>query len=126
VKLPIDECLHTCLIELAREAGHLADHVIYRGLASSTDWQLMVTIRQQDYTFVTNNRSDFLVLFGQERLQAGLIIIVPNVTAARQKALFRAALEHIDARDLTNTVVEVEYLGIRIKTSEYALPDISE
>jgi hypothetical protein len=96
------------------------------GLASSTDWQLMVTIRQQDYTFVTNNRSDFLVLFGQERLQAGLIIIVPNVTAARQKELFRAALEHIDARDLTNTVVEVEYLGIRIKTSEYALPDISE
>jgi Domain of unknown function (DUF5615) len=113
-------------IGLAREAGHVVDHVIYRGLASSTDWQLMVTIRRQDYTFVTNNRSDFLVFFERERLHAGLIIIVPNVTPVRQRELFRAALEHIDARDLTNTVVEVEYVGTRIKTSEYELPDISE
>jgi hypothetical protein len=37
---------------------------------SSKDWQLMATIRAQDYTFVTNNRSDFLVLHGQEPLHA--------------------------------------------------------
>ena len=29
---------------------------------------------------MTNNRSDFLVLHGQEALHAGVIIIVPNVT----------------------------------------------
>ena len=32
-------------------------HVNYLGLGSSKDWQLMATIRAQDYTLVTNNRS---------------------------------------------------------------------
>jgi predicted nuclease of predicted toxin-antitoxin system len=83
VKLLIDECLHTSLVEVAHAAGHLADHVNYLGLGSSKDWQLMATIRAQDYTFVTNNRSDFLVLHGQEPLHAGMVIIVPNVTPVR-------------------------------------------
>ena len=103
VKLLIDECLHTSLVEVAHAAGHVADHVNYLGLGSSKDWQLMATIRAQDYTFVTNNRSDFLVLHGQEALHAGVIIIVPNVTPVRQRELFTAALKHIGTRDLTNT-----------------------
>src|SRR5580700_10566860 len=78
-------------------------------LGSSKDWQLMATIRAQDYTFVTNDRSDFLVLHGQEPLHAGVIIIVPNVTPVHQRELFTVALKHIGARDLTNTVVEVKY-----------------
>ena len=57
MKLLIDECLHTSLVELAHAAGHVAHHVNYLGLGSSKDWQLMATIRVQDYTFVTNNRS---------------------------------------------------------------------
>ena len=68
VKLLIDECLHTSLVELAHAAGHAADHVNYLGLGGLKDWQLMGTIRQQDYTFVTNNRSDFLALHGREPL----------------------------------------------------------
>ena len=126
VKLLIDECLHTSVVEVAHAAGHLADHVNYLGLGSSKDWQLMATIRAQDYTFFTNNRSDFLALHGQEPLHAGVIIIVPSVTPARQRELFSAALEHIGARDLTNTVVEVEYAGNRIACSEYALPAAAE
>lgn len=92
VKLLIDECLHTSLVEVAHAAGHLADHVNYLGLSSSRDWQLMSTIRAQDYTFVTNNRSDFLSLHGQEPLHAGVVIIVPNVTPARQRELFTAKI----------------------------------
>ena len=65
----------------------------------------MATIRAQDYTFVTNNRSDFLALHGREPLHAGVIIIVPSVVPSRQRELFSAALKHIGARDLTNTVV---------------------
>ena len=126
VKLLIDECLHTSLVEVAHAAGHLADHVNYLGLGSSKDWQLMATIRAQDYTFVTNNRSDFLVLHGQEPLHAGVVIIVPNVTPIRQRELFAAALKHIAARDLTNTVVEVKYARSRIECSEYALPKTDE
>ena len=86
----------------------------------------MATIRAQDYTFVTNNRSDFLVLHGQEPLHAGVVIIVPNVTPVRQRELFAAALKHIGARDLTNTVVEAKYVRNQIECSEYALPEIAE
>ena len=93
MKLLIDECLHTSLVEVAHAVGHVADHVNYLGLGSSKDWQLMATIRAEDYTFVTNNRCDFLVLHGKEPLHAGVIIIVPNATPVRQRELFAAALK---------------------------------
>ncbi len=51
VKPLVDECLHTSLVELAHAAGQVADHVNYLGLGGSKDWQLMATIRTQDYTF---------------------------------------------------------------------------
>jgi predicted nuclease of predicted toxin-antitoxin system len=126
VKLLIDECLHTSLVELAHEAGHVADHVNYMGLGSAKDWQLMGTIREHDYTFVTNNRADFLDLHGQESLHAGVIILVPNVRPIQQRQLFSAALKHIGARDLTNTVIEVKYSGKHIVCSEYSLPLANE
>jgi predicted nuclease of predicted toxin-antitoxin system len=126
VKLLIDECLHTSLVELARSSGHLADHVNYLGLGSSKDWQLMAIIRRQEYTFVTNDRSDFLALHGQEPLHAGVIIVVPSVTPVRQRELFTAALDHIGARDLTNTVVEIRYEGNRVECLKYDLPEASE
>jgi hypothetical protein len=91
----------------------------------SKDWELMAIIRSQDYTFVTNNRSDFPVLHGKEPLHAGVIIIFPSVTPIRQRELFSAALAHVGARDLTNTVVEVNS-GTTIKCSEYALPEADE
>jgi predicted nuclease of predicted toxin-antitoxin system len=118
--------MHTSLVEIAHSAGHVADHVNYLGLGGSKDWELMATIRSQDYTFVTNNRSDFLVLHGNEPLHAGVVIIVPSVTPARQRELFSAALKHIGAKDMTNTVVEVKYAGERIVCSEYPLPEAGE
>jgi predicted nuclease of predicted toxin-antitoxin system len=122
VKLLIDECLHTSLRDIAHAAGHIADHVNYLGLGGLKDWELMSRILENDYTFVTNNRSDFLDLHGREALHLGVIIIVPNVTPALQQELFRAALKHIGTRDLTNTVVEVKYARSHIECSEYALP----
>jgi predicted nuclease of predicted toxin-antitoxin system len=126
VKFLIDECLHTSLVEVAHSVSHMADHVNYLGLGSSKDWQLMATIRAKDYTFVTNNRSDFLVLYGQEPLHAGVVIIVPNATPVLRRELFTAALKHIGARDLTNTVIEVKYAGNLIECFEYALPESGE
>jgi hypothetical protein len=52
----------------------------------------MTKIRREDYTFVTNNRTDFTALYAKEELHAGLVIILPNVTPSRQRELFRAAL----------------------------------
>jgi hypothetical protein len=83
----------------------------------------MATIRRQEYTFVTKNRSDFLALHGREPLHAGVIIVVPSVTPVRQRELFSAALKRIGARDLTNTVVEVKYEETRIVCSEYPSPE---
>ena len=54
VKLLIDECLHTSLVNLAHAAGHVADHVNYLGLGGSKDWQLIATIRAQDYSETSN------------------------------------------------------------------------
>ena len=123
MKLLIDECLHTSLRDIAHAAGHIADHVNYLGLGGLKDWELMSRILENDYTFVTNNRSDFLDLHGQEVLHPGVIIIVPNVTTPDlQQELFRAVLKHIGTRDLTNTVVEVKYVRSRIECSEYVLP----
>jgi predicted nuclease of predicted toxin-antitoxin system len=62
MKWLIDECLHVSLLELAHNRGYIADHVNYLGLGSSKDWELMSIVMEQSYTFVTNNRSDFLSL----------------------------------------------------------------
>lgn len=122
MKLLIDECLHVSLIEVAHAAGHIADHVNYLGLGSSKDWQLMSVVLKEDYTFVTNNRSDFLALYDQESLHAGLMIVVPNVPPSRQRELFDAALKHIGKREPINTVIEVTYDGTQIRCSEYSRP----
>lgn len=122
MKLLIDECLHTSLVTVAHSADHSAGHVSHRGLGGLKDWQLMRVIGEEESTFVTNNRSDFLDLHGKEPLHAGVIVIVPNVIPTQQRELFAAALKHIGTRDLTNTVVEVRFVGGEIQCSEYELP----
>lgn len=121
-KFLIDECLHTSLVELAHAAGHAADHVTHLGLGGAKDWQLMDTVFERDYTFVTNNRSDFLALYNRAPVHAGLVIIVPNVTPPRQRELFQAVLDHIGQGEIVNAVLEVDYLGGRIECREYPLP----
>jgi len=46
-----------------------------------------------EFTFVTNNRMDFIRLFGKMELHAGLVILVPNAAPALQRAPFEAASE---------------------------------
>lgn len=122
MKFLIDECLHTSLVSLAHDAGHICEHVNFLGLGGYKDWQLMARIRSEDYAFVTNNRTDFAALYAQEELHAGLVIIIPNVTPALQRQLFRAALSHIDHVDLTNTVLEVDLAGTTATCREYRYP----
>jgi len=121
-KLLIDECLHTSLLELAHAAGHIADHVTYLGLGSSKDRELVKIIVERDYTFVTNNRTDFLTLYRRTPLHAGLVIIIPNVKPALQRQLFEAALRLIGERDPVNTVIEVGFSDEEIECRQYPLP----
>jgi predicted nuclease of predicted toxin-antitoxin system len=122
MKFLIDECLHTSLVGLAHDAGHGCEHVNFLGLGSQKDWQLMPKILREDYTFVTNNRTDFMALYAKQELHAGLVIILPNVTPSRQRQLFQAALSHIGTRDLINALLEVEFAGATATCREYSYP----
>jgi predicted nuclease of predicted toxin-antitoxin system len=122
MKFLIDECLHTSLITVARDAGSLCEHVNFLGLGGHKDWQLMARIRSEDFTFVTNNRTDFIALYAKEELHAGLVIIVPNVTPSRQRELFRAAASHIGKRDLINAILEVDLADSMAICREYSYP----
>jgi len=107
----LDECLHTSLVALAHDAGYVCK-----------DWQLMATIRNGDYTFVTNNRADFASLYAREELHAGLVIVVPNVTPSHQREFFQAALSHIGKGELINIVLEVAFVDDAAICREYPYP----
>jgi predicted nuclease of predicted toxin-antitoxin system len=120
----IDECLHTSLVEVAREAGHEAHHVMYLGMQGWKDPEVWKRAEERDYTLVTNNAADFRRLYSKATLHAGLVIIVPNVAPATQQALFRAVLKTIGENELVNTVVEVTIENGEIVVIEYALPTV--
>jgi predicted nuclease of predicted toxin-antitoxin system len=122
VRFLIDECLHQSLVELARTLGFEATHVNHLGLSGQPDWALAQRISKDEFTFVTNNRADFIRFFGKMDLHPGLIILVPNVVPALQRALFRAALESLGQRDLINTVIEVRLEGKMVRCLDYELP----
>jgi len=118
----IDECLHESLVGLAHFAGIEAMHVNHLGLSGRPDWALAGRITEGEFTFVTNNRADFLQLFGKMELHPGLIVLVPNVVPALQRALFRAAIQYLAGRDLLNAVIEVSLEGKTVRCVEYQLP----
>ena len=90
----IDECLHESLVGVAHDAGFEAMHVNHLGLSGKPDWALAERIVKDEFTFVTNNRVDFIRLFGKMELHAGLIVIVPNLIPALQRALLVSALQY--------------------------------
>ena len=124
MRFSIDECLHTTLVEVARELGHEAQHVNWLGLSGATDWGLMPRILEDDSTFVTNNARDFLKLYArQPNFIAGLIVGLAQVPPARQRQLFHAFLEELGAEgSLINEVVEIELEGEVATFNRYALP----
>ena len=82
MRFMLDECIHTSLVALTHDAGHIRDHVNFPGLGGYKDWQLMATVRNGDYTFVIDNRADSASLYAREELHAGLVIVVPNVISS--------------------------------------------
>ena len=118
----IDECLHESLVELARSAGFDATHVSHLGLSGAPDWALAQRTVKDEFTFVTNNRADFIHLYRKMDLHAGLVVLVPNVVPDLQRALFQAALQYSAARDLINTVIEMRLEGKTVQCVEYQLP----
>lgn len=123
MKFLIDECLHTTLVEVAAQRGHEARHVNWLGLSGETDWDLMPRIIAEDFTFVTNNASDFRRLYARQPLHAGLLIIVPQVTPARQRELFDLLLDELaDGPEPVNEAIEIRLEDGEAVLERYALP----
>jgi predicted nuclease of predicted toxin-antitoxin system len=118
----IDECLHESLVGVAHDAGFEAVHVNHLGLSGKPDWALAERIVEGEFTFVTNNRVDFIGLFGKMELHAGLIVIVPNLAPALQRSLFQAAIQYLAGKSLINAVIEVTSDGKTSTCVEYLLP----
>jgi len=118
----IDECLHESLVGVAYGAGFDATHVNHLGLSGKPDWELAARIVSDEFTFVTNNRVDFLRLFERMELHAGLIVLFPNVVPGLQRALFEAAIRYLDGKDMVNSVLEVSVEGNAVVCVEYRLP----
>ena len=118
----IDECLHESLVAVAHAAGFGATHVNHLGLSGRPDWELAERVAKDEFTFVTNNRVDFIRLFGKMELHAGLIVLVPNVVPALQRGLFQAAIQYLTGKSLINAVIEVTSDGKTATCVEYLLP----
>src|SRR5262245_28598183 len=103
----IDECLHESLVGVAHRAGFEATHVNHLGLSGKPDWELAERIIKDEFTPVTNNRGDFVRLFGKMELHAGLIVIVPNVVPSVQRAFFQAAILYLAGKEPINSAIEV-------------------
>lgn len=121
MKVLVDECLSTELVGLAVERGHLASsHVRWIGKGGVKDWNLMPSILDGDWTFVTRNSYDFRGPaqapgakgeYAKVELHAGLICLngpAHGFTLDTQIELFDVALDELDHDgDLTNQVLEV-------------------
>ena len=122
VKLLIDECLHTSLVKVATDRLYEAYHVAHLGMSGLKDHELMLRIRDEDFTLVTNNAIDFRRLFRKENIHPGLLIIVPNVVPAIQRALLETVLDYIGDRDLVNRAIEITLSGDTAEIEEYEIP----
>ena len=105
----IDECLSPDLVAVANSRGHHATHVVHRRLQGTKDHDLIPTIFDENFVFVTNNGRDFLKLYARQEIHPGLVIIVPGGIPPRvQIELFTCALEVMEPLDeVMNKVVEV-------------------
>lgn len=101
------------LVVEAHGRGYEALHVNYLGMLGKSDRGLLPHIVAGDFTFVTNNRKDFLGLYRSVDVHAGLLIILPSINAVGQLNLFIKAVDAIEARgiDITNELVEVDISG---------------
>jgi predicted nuclease of predicted toxin-antitoxin system len=123
VKFLVDECLHLSLASEAQRAGYSATHVNWLGLAGRKDWELTRHIVDGDWIFVTNDARDFRRLYRGLGVHPGLIVLVPSVVPARQRALFAATLGVIqDRTEMINRVVETDLAGDTAVIREYDWP----
>jgi predicted nuclease of predicted toxin-antitoxin system len=107
---------------VASEAGHEAQHVARMGKAGWQDWNIAQHAREGDFVLVTNNEIDFVPLYAEAPLHAGLVIITPSVTRPLQKQLFQVALEVLAVTgEPINSVLKVSLEAETMTIERYEL-----
>jgi hypothetical protein len=118
-KLLIDENLSPSLIGQAVAKGFVCSHINHLSLTGLKDWELKATILEGDWTFITNNGTDFRGpaqspgtrgVYAGVSLHAGLICIdAPSgLNLDRQRRLFDLILSNLEEFGyLTNQVLQV-------------------
>jgi hypothetical protein len=113
----------------------VCSHINHLGLIGLKDWELKATILEGDWTFVTNNGTDFRgspkspgshgFYFGIG-LHAGLVCVdaLGGLNLERQKRLFDLILTNlIEEEDLTNHVLEALLsTDGSVELSRFAMP----
>jgi len=134
-KLLFDENHSPSLLGQAIAKGFVCSHVNHLGLTGAKDWELKATILEGDWTFITNNGTDFRGpskhpgsqgVYAGISLHAGLICIdAPGgLNLERQKRVFDLILSNLtEEGDLTNQVLEVMLSPDgSVELGRYALP----
>jgi hypothetical protein len=134
-KLLVDENLSPSLVGLATDKGFVCSHVNHLGLTGRKDWELKATILEGDWTFITNNGTDFrgpakhpgsLGVYAGISLHAGLICVdAPGgLNLKRQERLLDLILANLQEEgDLTNQVLQVVLSADgSVELSRYAMP----
>ncbi len=108
---------------MAKARGLHADHVVWLGKGGLQDWTLVPFALDHDYTFVTNNRRDFLRQYAQGSAHDGLIILVPMVKRGEQIRLLGLVLDKIQSMpDTVNKLVEI-FSGGEIRVRDWSEQD---
>jgi hypothetical protein len=134
-KILIDENLSPSLADEAQQRGFLCSHVNHLGKSSWQDWELKRVILDGDWTFVTNNSTDFRGPadepgssgeYAGVRLHAGLVCIdAPfGLNLNLQRQIFGLILDDLVKHgDLTNKVLQVDVMKDgRVEIGRFSLP----
>ncbi|HEY1630129.1 MAG TPA: DUF5615 family PIN-like protein [Rhizomicrobium sp.] len=135
MKFLVDECLSSILAALARERGYPeSSHVVWQGLGGIQDWNLVPSILDGDWTFVTRNAYDFRGdadapgsggHYRNVSVHAGLICLNgERMDREMQIERFSAVLDAVEKdSDLVNIGVEATMRGPdEILIERYDLP----
>lgn len=108
---------------LAHARGHHATHVVFREMQGTSDPDLMPLIRDEGFVLVTNNARDFLMLYAEEEIHPGLVIIVTaGIVREIQIDLFNRVLDVIaPMADLINKVVEI-FINETVEVRDWPRP----
>jgi hypothetical protein len=134
-KILIDENLSPSLASGAQRKGFLCSHVNHLGKTGTKDWELKRVILDGDWTFVTNNSTDFRGPvnepgssgeYADVRLHAGLVCIDSpfGLNLDLQRQIFGLILDELVKNgDLINQVLQVDVRKDgRVELERFALP----